>query len=287
MYGCIQRGHAQANLTRTYGIHIYRDRNEPEEIMKAIIYHRIFTRHWINQMAFSLFVHESELMDISFYWNLSLTVQYALPLTHICISKPTIITVGQLKKVTAVTFFPARPRPDQRGTTTGEIRKVPVYEITWFLDCRMGEARSQLGANNGILVCLVREIWQFKLFAGKEVTAVPATRGEGGYSRRGRRLLCLCWNWIALSFLTHWGRMTHICVAYLTIIVSDNGLSPSRHQAIIWTNAGILLIRPLGTNFNEILIEIHTFSFKKMHSKMSSAKRRPFSLGLNVLKHWK
>ena len=28
----------------------------------------------------------------------------------------------------------------------------------------------------------------------------------------------------------------------LTIIRSDNGLSPSRHQAIIWTNAGILLI---------------------------------------------
>ena len=84
--------------------------------------------------------------------------------------------------------------------------------------------------------------------------------------------------------LTHWGRVTHICVSYLTIIASDNGLSPSRRQAIIWTNAGILLIRRLGTNFSAILIEIHTFSFKKMHLKMSSAKRRPFSLGLNVLK---
>ena len=61
--------------------------------------------------------------------------------------------------------------------------------------------------------------------------------------------------------------MAHICIAYLTIIASDNGLSPSRRQAIIWTNAGILLIRPLGTNFSEILIEIHTFSFKKMHLK--------------------
>ena len=38
-------------------------------------------------------------------------------------------TVGQRKKVTAVTFFPARPRPDQRGTNTGQIRKVPVDEI--------------------------------------------------------------------------------------------------------------------------------------------------------------
>ena len=91
---------------------------------------------------------------------------------------PVIFTVGQRKKVTAVTFFPARPRPDQRSTNTGQIRKVPVYEITWFLVYRMGETRSQLGANNGILVCLVREIWQFKLFAGKEVTAVPVTRGE-------------------------------------------------------------------------------------------------------------
>ena len=83
--------------------------------------------------------------------------------------------------------------------------------------------------------------------------------------------------------LTHWGRETHICVGKLTIIASDNGSSPGRRQAIIWTNAGILLIGSLGTNFNEILIEIHTFSFKKMHLKMSSAKWRPFCLGLNVL----
>ena len=77
--------------------------------------------------------------------------------------------------------------------------------------------------------------------------------------------------------------MTHICVGKLTIIDSDNGLSPGRHQAIIWTNARILLIGPLGTNFIEMLIKIHTFSFRKMHLKMSSAKWRPFCLGLNVL----
>ena len=34
--------------------------------------------------------------------------------------------------------------------------------------------------------------------------------------------------------------LTHICVGNLTIIVSDNGLSPGRRQAIIWTNAGIV-----------------------------------------------
>ena len=66
--------------------------------------------------------------------------------------------------------------------------------------------------------------------------------------------------------------MMHICIGKLTIIGSDNGLSPEQRQAINWTNAGILLIGPLGTNFSEILIEIQTFSLKKMHFKMSSAK---------------
>ena len=88
-----------------------------------------------------------------------------------------------------------------------------------------------------------------------------------------------------LSTLTHWGRVTHICVGNLTIIGSDNGLSPGWRQAITWTNVGILLIGRLGTNISEMLIEIHTFSFKKIHLKMSSGKWRPFCLGLNVLKH--
>ena len=85
--------------------------------------------------------------------------------------------------------------------------------------------------------------------------------------------------WNSPSF-THWGRVMHICVSKLTIIGSDNGFSPERRQAIIWTNAGLLLIGPLGTNFIEILIEILTFSFKKMRLKVLSAKRRPFCLGL-------
>ena len=74
-----------------------------------------------------------------------------------------------------------------------------------------------------------------------------------------------------------------MCVGNLIIIGLDNGLSPDRRQAIIWTNDGILLIGPLGTNFSEISIEILTFSFKKLRLKVSSAKRRPFCLGLNVL----
>ena len=88
----------------------------------------------------------------------------------------------------------------------------------------------------------------------------------------------------SMFWLSHWGRVTHICVSKQTIIGSDNGLSPGRRQAIIWTNAGILLIGSLGTNFSEISIEIRIFSFKKVGLKVSSAKRRPFCLGLNVLK---
>ena len=61
-----------------------------------------------------------------------------------------------------------------------------------------------------------------------------------------------------------------------------NGLSSEWCQAIVGTNAVILLIRTLRTNFNEILSKLYTFSVKKMHLKMSSEKWRPFCLGLDV-----
>ena len=89
----------------------------------------------------------------------------------------------------------------------------------------------------------------------------------------------------AISALTHWDRVTHIGVSKIIIIASDNGLSPSRRQAIIWINDGILLIGPLGANFSGTLIEIRKFSFNKMHLKMSSAKWHLFRLGLNELTH--
>ena len=113
------------------------------------------------------------------------------------------------------------------------------------------------------------------------------------WCRRAASLyMCQCWPWsmsLGHNRLSHWGIVTHICVDKLTIIGSDNSLSPGRRQAIIWTNAGILLIEPLRTNFNEISIAIHTFPFKEIHLKMSSGKWRPFCLGLNVLCteiHW-
>ena len=89
---------------------------------------------------------------------------------------------------------------------------------------------------------------------------------------------------IALDFLNHWGRVPHICVNKLTVIGSDNGLSPDQSQAIIWTNAGTVLIGPLGINFSRIVIKHYTFSIKKMHLKMTCGKWRPHCLGLSVLK---
>ena len=94
------------------------------------------------------------------------------------------------------------------------------------------------------------------------------------------KTIAFCWS---LNVLTHSGRVMHICVGKLPTIGSDDGLSPGWHQAIIWINAGILLIGPLSINFSEIFIDIATFSFKKMHLKVSSAKWRPCCLGLNVL----
>ena len=62
-------------------------------------------------------------------------------------------------------------------------------------------------------------------------------------------------------------------------IVSDNGLSPVRRQAITCTNADLLSIESLGTNFNEILIKTQNFSFTKMHLGMLTAKWQPFCPG--------
>ena len=94
----------------------------------------------------------------------------------------------------------------------------------------------------------------------------------------------LCFSSYVAYKITHWGQVTHICINKLIIIGSDNGLSPGGHQAITWTNAGLLLIRTLEIKFNEILIKIHTFSFKKIHLKMLSVKWRPCCLCLNVFK---
>ena len=72
--------------------------------------------------------------------------------------------------------------------------------------------------------------------------------------------------------------MTHICIIKLTIIGSDNGLLPGQRQAIIWTNVGILLIGPLGTNFSEILIKnvfIQENAFESVVCETAAILSRP------------
>ena len=96
--------------------------------------------------------------------------------------------------------------------------------------------------------------------------------------------------WLAFIFLTHWGRMTHICVDNLTTNASDNGFSPDRRQAIIWTSAGILFIRPLGTNFSDTWIETHIFSLKNAFEnvvwKMSAILFRPQCVNQDFSAFW-
>ena len=89
--------------------------------------------------------------------------------------------------------------------------------------------------------------------------------------------------------LTHWGRGTHTCVGILTSIGSDNGLSPGRRQAIVWTNAGILLIEPLGTNFSEFRIQnssifIQENAFENVVCEMASILSRPQCVNISRLR---
>ena len=86
--------------------------------------------------------------------------------------------------------------------------------------------------------------------------------------------------------LTHLPLIPHICVSKLGRHFSGNGLLPVWLQAISWIRTGLLLIGLLGTNFSEILIRILSFSFKKMHLKMSSAKVAAILSRGSELRHW-
>ena len=130
----------------------------------------------------------------------------------------------------------------------------------------------------------IDERWlAYQYRSGGQPFEVPDSSAVAYPSQYSSQLKCTGGNftltpWTRFSELTYWGWVTYTCTDNLTIIGSGNGLSPDRRQAITWTNDGILFIGPLGTNFGEILIKLHTFSFKKMHLKMLSAKRRPFCL---------
>ena len=151
-------------------------------------------------------------------------------------------------------------------------------ELWWCICCKPYYAFEQTGECpvNVDAVPLICRQWNCDYLCNLPVTICPCSIAVH------QNTLMHTWPQRRKFDLTHRGRMTHICGNKLTIIGSDNGSSTGRCQAIIWTNAGILLIGPLETNFSEILMEIYTFSFKKMDLKMS-AKWRPFHLGLNVI----
>ena len=85
-----------------------------------------------------------------------------------------------------------------------------------------------------------------------------------------------------LIFLTHLPRVLHICVKYISI-GSDNGLSPVQHQAIIWTNAGLLPIRPLGINFYQTSkLFIHENTSENVACKMAAILSREGWVNLSL-----
>ena len=81
-----------------------------------------------------------------------------------------------------------------------------------------------------------------------------------------------------LDGLTHWGRVTHICVSKLAIIGSDNGLSPSatiHYQNQWWNNVNWTTRNKLQWNFNgnsytvrEITKSSSTFSATNISSNI-------------------
>ena len=133
---------------------------------------------------------------------------------------------------------------------------IHIWDFVWIIVCLLCSMRNCLLQNHSYVFC-----------HGIEHTfCKPALKYIGG-----------------LAELTHWCRVTHIYITKLVTIGADNGLSPGRRQAIIWTNAGLLLIGPLGTKVSQSLIEIYIFPLTKINLKMPSAIWRPFYRGLNVL----
>ena len=90
-------------------------------------------------------------------------------------------------------------------------------------------------------------------------------------------------SWMVVDEIRNVRVFAHICGSKITIIGSDNGLSPCRCQASHYLNQCWNIVHSNLRNFSEILSEIHTFSIKKMYFKMSSGKWLPFCLDLNEL----
>ena len=76
--------------------------------------------------------------------------------------------------------------------------------------------------------------------------------------------------------------MTQLCARKLTIVGADNGLSPGRHQTIIWTNGGILLICTLGNLKRNSYTYIQENEFDNVVSEMVAILSRPQYVKVNM-----
>ena len=142
----------------------------------------------------------------------------------------------------------------------------------------------QLQKCSGAVLSVPEQFWFFRSSykSSGAVIILPEQLGYADFCTPWHNYASIRKDKATQQWPSHRSRVTHICVGSLTIIGSDNDLSPSRLKAIDWTNVEILLIGLLGASFSDILIEIHIFSLKKMHLKIL-AKWLSFYLGLNVL----
>ena len=81
-----------------------------------------------------------------------------------------------------------------------------------------------------------------------------------------------CLDDVRQHYFTHWGHATHICVNKQTIICSDNALSAASHY--LGPMLEYCWLDPRKRNYSKILIEVYSFSFRKMAA---------IFLGLNIL----
>ena len=90
-----------------------------------------------------------------------------------------------------------------------------------------------------------------------------------------------CWPFcLGHNVLTHWGRVTHICVGKLTIIGSDYGLSPetalSHYLNQCWNIVNWILGNKLHRNFNRNSnISIHENALEDVVCELASILSQP------------
>ena len=130
-----------------------------------------------------------------------------------------------------------------------------------------------------VVCCMPLQTHLFQLC----IIYITASKGKPTCKWSNSGTFVVCYAALCSQCCINWGRVTHICVRNLITIGTDDGLLPGRRQAIIWTNARILLTGPLGKQFRDILIKIDIFSFERIHLKPFSAKGWPYCLGFNVL----